>query len=342
MSPTAACSAQATSSTPRPCRCLASRSAKYRIWSRCSATAGSSASVTGRTSTTSPALDSVMSTPSRRGYPKRLPNRRTQRNVADRYPDPHAGRARRGVPAGHRGARPGAGRAGLHPLADRAAGVGKTALLEYAAGAAGGLSVLRATGVEFEARFAWGGMHQLLRPVLGQLAGLPDEQAAALRGALRLGPATGDDPFLVSLAVLTVLPQAAGSSGLVCLVDDVQWLDDQSADALRFVARRLARDPIGLLVTARDQPASRFAPDPWPRLDVRSLDPAGMGELLDRRAGGTVARDVRERLLRYAGGNPLALLEMVANLSADELAGRRPLPDPLPLSAGLEAAFLHQ
>src|SRR6266704_3602200 len=237
MSPTAACSAQATSSTPRPCRCLASRSAKYRIWSRCSATAGSSASVTGRTSTTSPALDSVMSTPSRRGYPKRLPNRRTQRNVADRYPDPHAGRARRGVPAGHRGARPGAGRAGLHPLADRAAGVGKTALLEYAAGAAGGLSVLRATGVEFEARFAWGGMHQLLRPVLGQLAGLPDEQAAALRGALRLGPATGDDPFLVSLAVLTVLSQAAGSSGLVCLVDDVQWLDDESANALRFVAR---------------------------------------------------------------------------------------------------------
>jgi len=127
----------------------------------------------------------------------------------------------------------------------------------------------------------------------------------------------------------------------VCLVDDAQWLDDPSADALRFVARRLARDPIGLLVTARDRPASRFARDPWPRLAVSELAPAGMAELVDS-AGGTVAPDVRERLLRYADGNPLALLEIIANLSAEELAGRRPLPDPLPLGAGLEAAFLDQ
>ncbi|TMM35992.1 MAG: LuxR family transcriptional regulator [Actinobacteria bacterium] len=224
-------------------------------------------------------------------------------------------------------------------------GVGKTALLAYAADAAGDLPVLRATGVEFESRFAWGGLHQLLQPVLDQLDAVPAEQAAALRGALRLGPATGDDPFLVFLAVLSVLSQITG--GVVCLVDDAQWLDDQSADALRFVARRLARDPIGLLVAARDQnprdqPASRFARDPWPKLAVPGLPPAGMAELIDRQADGTVAREVRERLLRYADGNPLALLEIVANLSADELAGRRPLPDPLPLSAGVEAAFLDQ
>jgi DNA-binding CsgD family transcriptional regulator len=220
-------------------------------------------------------------------------------------------------------------------------GVGKTALLEYAAQACGGLPVLRATGAEFESRFAWGGLHQLLQSMLDQLDALPAEQAAALRGALRLGPATGDDPFLVSLAVLTVLSQAAGTAGLVCLVDDAQWLDDQSADALRFVGRRLARDPIGLLVATRDQPASRFARDPWPKVAVSELAPAGMAELVDS-AGVTVAREVRECLLRYADGNPLALLEIVANLSPDELAGRRPLPDPLPLSAGLEAAFLDQ
>jgi DNA-binding CsgD family transcriptional regulator len=221
-------------------------------------------------------------------------------------------------------------------------GVGKTALLEYAAGAAEGLTVLRATGVEFEAQFAWGGLHQLLQPVLGQLAGLPDEQAAALRGALRLGPATGDDRFLVSLAVLTMLSQAATGSGLVCLVDDAQWLDDQSADALRFVARRVEREPVGLVVCQRDAPPSRFVREPWPRVDLSGLAAPGMAELLDRRAAGVVSRGVRERLLGYADGNPLALLEIVGALTADQLAGRRPLPDPLPLSPGLEAAFLDQ
>src|SRR5207248_1965328 len=169
-------------------------------------------------------------------------------------------------------------------------GVGKTALLEYAAGAAGGLTVLRATGAEFEARFAWGGLHQLLQPVLGQLDGLPAEQAAALRGALRLGPATGDDPFLVSLAVLGLL--AAGGTGVVCLVDDAQWLDDQTADALRFVARRVERDPIGLIVSQRDTP-SRFALEPWPRIDLTGLAANGMADLLDQRA--TVSRAVRAR-----------------------------------------------
>src|SRR5436190_4999217 len=171
-------------------------------------------------------------------------------------------------------------------------GVGKTALLEYAARAAGELPVLRATGVEFESRFAWGGLHQLLLPVLDQLDAVPAEQAAALRGALRLGPATGDDPFLVSLAVLSVLSQPTG--GVVCLVDDAQWLDDQSADALRFVARRVERDPIGLIVSQRDTP-SRFALEPWPRIDLTGLAANGMAELLDQRA--SVSRAVRARLL---------------------------------------------
>jgi len=217
-------------------------------------------------------------------------------------------------------------------------GVGKTALLEHTANKADGLTVLRATGAEFEARFAWGGLHQLLQPVLGQLDGLPDEQAAALRGALRLGPATGDDPFLVSLAVLGLL--AATRKGVVCLVDDAQWLDDQTADALRFVARRVERDPIGLIVSQRDTPPSRFGSGPWPRIDVTGLPANGMARLLDQRA--VVSRPVRDRLLGYADGNPLALLEIVRALTEDQLAGRQPLPDPLPLSPGLEAAFLDQ
>jgi DNA-binding CsgD family transcriptional regulator len=221
-------------------------------------------------------------------------------------------------------------------------GVGKTTLLEYAAAAAGGLTVLRACGAEFEAPLAWAGLHQLLRPILGRLDSLPGEQAAALRGALRLGPATGDDPFLVSLALLTLLSQAAAGSGLVGLVDDAQWLDDQSADALRFVARRLARDRIGLIVAARDTPASRFALDPWPRIDLTGLSTQDMTDLLSQWAPAGVSPQVRERLLNHAGGNPLALLEIAGSLTADELAGRRPLPDPLPLSPGLEKAFLEQ
>jgi DNA-binding CsgD family transcriptional regulator len=230
-------------------------------------------------------------------------------------------------------------------------GLGKSALLDYAAAAAGELTVLRACGAEFEAPFAWAGLHQLLRPVLGQLDGLPADQAAALRGALRLGPATGHDPFLVSLALLTLLSQAAAgsglpssglpSSGLLCLVDDAQWLDDQSADALRFVARRLDRDQIGLVVAARDAPASRFTLDRWPRIDLSGLGADGLAELLSQQTAG-VSPQVRERLLDHAGGNPLALLEIAAALTADELAGRRPLPDPLPLSPGLEKAFLDQ
>src|SRR5690348_7672919 len=242
-------------------------------------------------------------------------------------------------------------------------GLGKSALLDYAAAAAtaGGLTVLRACGAEFEAPFAWAGLHQLLRPVLGQLDGLPAEQAAALRGALRLGPATGHDPFVVSLALLTLLSQAAAGSGppgsgppgsgppgsgppgsgLLCLVDDAQWLDDQSADALRFVARRLDRDQIGLVVAARDAPASRFALDRWPRIDLAGLPADGLTELLSQRTAG-VSPQVRARLLDHAGGNPLALVEIAGSLTADELAGRRPLPDPLPLSPGLEKAFLDQ
>ena len=221
-------------------------------------------------------------------------------------------------------------------------GLGKTALLEYAADAAAGMRVLRATGAEFEQRFAWAALHQLLHPVLEHLDGLPDEQAAALRGALRLGRSTGDDPYLVSLGVLTLLSQLAEDAGLVCLIDDAQWLDDQSADALRFAARRLAQDPVGVLVAAREVPADRFGLDRWPRLNLAALSAPEMTELLGRRAGVAVAGGVAQRLLGYADGNPLALVEMVGALTAEQLTGELPLPDPLPLGPGLTAAFLDQ
>src|SRR5512132_3617458 len=131
------------------------------------------------------------------------------------------------------------------------AGVGKSALLDHAAGLADGMAVLRASGVESEAELPVAALHQLLRPVLGLVGRLPAPQAAGLGGALGLGP-LGDresdrDRFLVSVAVLSLLPEAAEDRQVLCVVDEVQWLDRSSAQALTFAARRLEAEGVALL-----------------------------------------------------------------------------------------------
>ena len=123
--------------------------------------------------------------------------------------------------------------------------VGKTALLNYAAEHATGLQVLRGTGVESEVSLPFAALHQLLYPVRDRLAALPAPQAAALGGAFGMTAGRSDDPFLIAVAVLTLLAEVSGDSGLLCLVDDAQWLDQASADALVFVARRLEAQPRG-------------------------------------------------------------------------------------------------
>lgn len=120
------------------------------------------------------------------------------------------------------------------------AGAGKSALLDHAATRAEGLRVLRATGVEAESGLAFAGLHQLLRPIVDRMDGLPVPQRDALRAALALAPGDGADRFVVSAAVLTLLADSAGSDGLLCVVDDAQWLDRPSLDVLLFVARRPA------------------------------------------------------------------------------------------------------
>ena len=138
-------------------------------------------------------------------------------------------------------------------------GVGKTALLEYAAEHAAGLRVLRGTGVQSEVTLPFAALHQLLYPVLDQLPALPTPQSAALGAAFGLTPGRSDDPFLVAVAVLTLVSEVSAGEGLLCLVDDAQWLDGPSADALIFVARRLQAEGVVLLFGARDDDQRDFA-----------------------------------------------------------------------------------
>ncbi|WP_433203956.1 AAA family ATPase [Dactylosporangium sp. CS-047395] len=177
-------------------------------------------------------------------------------------------------------------------------GIGKTALLDWLA-AASPIPVLRASGAEFEADLPFAGLSQLLRPVLNRLDLLPDPQRDALAGAFGLGPAAEADRLLVGFAVLSLLAEAGP---VLCLVDDAQWLDSVSADALRFAARRLGAEEVALVLATRPPGAVPGVPvldlDGLARADAELL----LGEGLDQA--------VRERLLSEAEGNPLALLEL--------------------------------
>ena len=205
-------------------------------------------------------------------------------------------------------------------------GIGKTALLAKAAELASGFQVISATGVEEESGLPFSGLHLLLRPALGRVAALPDVQAEALRGALGLAKAGPPDRFLVGLAVLSLLSELAVDQPLLCVVDDAQWLDRASADALLFAARRLDAESVVLLFAARPGafPAARV-----PELRLQGLSATAAAELLP--AG--LAPGRRYRLLAEAAGNPLALLELPRVLTGAVREG------PLPLTDRLRDAF---
>jgi DNA-binding CsgD family transcriptional regulator len=217
-------------------------------------------------------------------------------------------------------------------------GVGKTALLEYAVEQAGDVPVLRVVGVESEVALPFAALHQLLYPVLDRLPALPAPQAAALGGAFGITPGRGDDPFLVAVAVLTLLGEVSADGGLLCLVDDAQWLDQASADVLRFVARRLDAEGVVLLFAARDGERRAFAAPGLPERRLTGLEPSAAASLLEETAPGLAAR-VRARLLARTAGNPLALLELPRQLTAGQRAGFEALPDRLPLGRSVERIF---
>ena len=222
------------------------------------------------------------------------------------------------------------------------AGAGKSALLQDAIEQASDLQVLEARGIESEAELAFAGLHQLLRPILGQVDGLPGPQATALRAAFGLEQGRVEDRFLVSVAVLSLLAEAAERRPVLCVVDDAHWLDEASANALFFVARRLEAEGVVVLFAARDGDPRRFDAVGLPELEIGGLDGVAVAALLAERAAVPVDPQVRDRLLERTGGNPLALVELPSVLTSDQLSGTQPLPLPLPLTDGVERAFLER
>ncbi|MEV4372805.1 AAA family ATPase [Nonomuraea sp. NPDC049637] len=198
------------------------------------------------------------------------------------------------------------------------AGIGKTALLEYAARRTPG-RVLRVAGVESEAELPFAALHLLLRPVLDGVGALPTQQAEALLGALGLGEATRGDRFLVGLATLSLLVELSAEGPLVCLVDDAQWLDSESADALVFAARRLHIEPVVVLFSARED-GGTFPGGGLPELRLDKLDADTAGHLLAEQAA-DLPLAVRDQLVAEAQGNPLALVELPRMLSPEQRAG---------------------
>ena len=221
-------------------------------------------------------------------------------------------------------------------------GVGKTALLDYLAGRASGCLVARAAGVQSEMELAFAGLHQLCAPMLDHAESLPDPQREALRTAFGLSAGPVPDRFLVGLAVLGLLSETAGERPLVCVVDDQQWLDHASAQALGFAARRLAADPVGLVFAAR-VPGQDVAG--LPELVVEGLaynDARSLLESVLSRVAGRLDARVRDRIIADTHGNPLALLELTRGLTPAQLTGGFGVSEVVPLDGRIEESFRRQ
>jgi len=220
-------------------------------------------------------------------------------------------------------------------------GVGKTALLDHLAKRASGsgCQVARATGVQSEMELAFAGLHQLCAPMLNRAERLPEPQRDALRTAFGIAAGPPPDRFLVGLAVLSLLSGVAGERPLICLIDDEQWLDRASAQALGFTARRLAADPVGLVFAARDPSADLAG---LPELEVGGLRDDDARVLLDSALAGPLDPRVRDLIIAETRGNPLAMLELPRGLTPAELAGGFGLLGAAPLTSRIEDSFRRQ
>ncbi|HEY1823592.1 MAG TPA: AAA family ATPase [Trebonia sp.] len=257
----------------------------------------------------------------RQGSALELINRHSERGVLDRFVE--------GVRAGDGGAL----------VLQGEPGVGKTALLDYLVGQAAGCQVERIVGVQSEMELAFAGLHQLCVPLLDHVGVLPAPQRDTLRTAFGMSPGPPADPFLIGLAVLGLLSEAAGDQPLICVIDDQQWLDRASAQALGFVARRLGADPLGLVFAARS-PTGDVAG--LPELVVAGLAEDDAQALLERVFTGPLDAQVRDQIIAETRGNPLALLELPHGLTVTQLAGGFGLVGGTPLTGRIEESFRRQ
>jgi len=216
-------------------------------------------------------------------------------------------------------------------------GIGKTALLAYAEEKGEGMTVVRALGIESEAELEFSALLDVCRPLLGYLTEIPEHQAEALRAALDLGPAVTVDRFAIGAATLGVLAAAAEVNPLLVLVDDAQWLDPSSADALLFATRRLDADRVMLIFGARDGEKRSFDAPGVESISLTGLEQEAATRLL--RGQVEAAPEVADLLYEATGGNPLALIELPSLLSAEQLRGREPFGEPLPVGSSIERAF---
>ena len=219
------------------------------------------------------------------------------------------------------------------------AGIGKTALLDYAAARAEDMTVVRALGVESETRLEFSGLLEVCWPMRDTLDELPDHQADVLRSALGIGPGEEQDRFSVGAATLSLLAASAEAKPVCVLVDDAQWLDPASQEALVFATKRLQADRAALLFGARDGEERPFEAPGIESISLTGLPREAATDLLRQRDGTALAPEVAERLYEATHGNPLALMELPGLLSPEQLAGTASLSDPLPAGATVERAF---
>jgi AAA ATPase domain len=219
------------------------------------------------------------------------------------------------------------------------AGVGKTALLDYLVESAADLRVNRAVGVESEMELPFAGLHLLCGPMLDRLGRLPGPQRVALATTFGLETGPVPDRFLVGLAVLSLLSEAAAERPAVCVVDDAQWLDRESAQALAFAARRLRAESVLMVFAARERLTDLSA---LPELMVEGLRDPDARELLDSVLRWPLDERVRERVVAETRGNPLALRELPRGLSPAQLAGGFGLPGVVALPGRIEDSFLRR
>jgi len=221
------------------------------------------------------------------------------------------------------------------------AGIGKTALLEYLSGVADGCRIARVAGVESEMELAFAGLHALCAPMLGRVGQLPVPQRDALDTAFGMSAGPPPDRFLVGLAVLSLLADAAEEQPLVCIVDDAQWLDRVSVQTLAFVARRLLAERVGLVFALRESGGDHELKG-LPELVIEGLADDDARRLLDATIPGSLDARVRDRILGEAGGNPLALLELPRERTTTAVAGGFGLPLETPLTSRIEQGFVRQ